>query len=321
MQSSRNEEGLEANEKPRGTGHVSPVREPRTLLAVYWRGLAMGAADIVPGVSGGTMALILGIYELLIESLRALARPPFLGNLFRGHLRRALAEANGLFLPALTAGIGTSVLALSSLLSGLLEARPVFVYAFFFGLIFASVFLVARRVRRFSAGRWTLLALGAIAAFALVGLTPAQTPDAPWFLFLSGALAVSALLLPGISGAFVLVLLGKYAFVLGAISRGDIASLSAVIAGAVAGMLSLAQVLSWLFRRFHDATLALLCGVMLGSLRKVWPWQAEQGGATINVAPPEALWSTEHGPGWALLLSMLGAVLVTVLDRAGSNAD
>lgn len=281
----------------------------------------MGAADIVPGVSGGTMALILGIYQRLIESLRALVRPPFLGSLIGGRWKRAVAEANGLFLPALAAGIATSVLALSRLLSGLLEARPVFVYAFFFGLILASVFLVARRIRRFSGGRWALLATGAAGAFALVGLTPAQTPDAPWFLFLSGALAVSALLLPGISGAYVLVLLGKYEFVLGAISRVDISSLSAVIAGAGAGMLSLAQVLSWLFRRFHDATLALLCGVMFGSLRRVWPWQVEHGGVATNVAPPAAFWSSENGPGWALLLAVLGAVLVTVLDRTGGKVD
>jgi putative membrane protein len=296
---------------------MSRAGTPRAFLAIYLRGMAMGAADIVPGVSGGTMALILGIYERLILSLRNLARPPFLANVARGRLGAALAAVDGLFLLALVAGIGTSVVALSRLLSTWLEARPVFVHAFFFGLILASVFLVARRIRRPSARSWALFALGAVTAYLVVGLTPTQTPEAPWFLFLSGALAVSALLLPGISGAFVLVLLGKYAFVLDAVNRADAAALASVVAGAVAGMLSFAQVLGWLFRRYHDATLALLCGVMLGSLRKVWPWQTEREGVSVNLAPPADAWSTEHGLAWALLLALAGALLVTLLERAG----
>jgi putative membrane protein len=283
--------------------------------------MAMGAADIVPGVSGGTMALILGIYEHLIDSLRSLARRPFLSSLVQGRLAQAFSAVDGFFLLALAAGILTSVLSLSRLLTGWLEARPVFVHAFFFGLILASVFLVARRIRRLSAARWALFLLGATAAYLLVGLTPAQTPEAPWFLFLSGALAVTALLLPGISGAFVLVLLGKYAYVLGAITRGDLAALASVAAGAAVGLLSFAQVLGWLFRRYHDSTLALLSGVMLGSLRKVWPWQSEQQGATVNLAPPAETWSSVDGAGWALLLAALGALLVTLLDRTGATAE
>lgn len=294
----------------------------RTHVATYLRGMAMGAADIVPGVSGGTMALILGIYQRLIGSIRALARPAFLRALRRGDWSQAIDEVNGSFLLALAAGIATSVLALSRLLSTLLEARQVFVYAFFFGLILASVVLVARRIERagpFLTG-WLLFAVGAVAAYLLVGLTPAQTPQSVWFLFLSGALAVSALLLPGISGAFVLVLLGKYEFVLHAISRFDVASLAAVIAGAFAGMLSFAQVLGWLFRKYHDATLALLCGIMLGALRKVWPWQTGQDEVTVNLPPPGDWWSADQGVGWAILLALLGAVLVTLLDRP-STAD
>lgn len=295
----------------------------RHFLATYLRGMAMGAADIVPGVSGGTMALILGIYQKLIGSIRALARPAFLQALARGNWGQAIDEVNGPFLLTLAAGIATSVLLLSRLLSSLLEARPVFVYAFFFGLILASVVLVARRIERsgpFLSG-WLLFGLGAVAAFLLVGLTPAQTPQSAWFLFLSGALAVSALLLPGISGAFVLVLLGKYEFVLHAITRFDIAPLAAVIAGAVAGMLSFAQVLGWLFRKYHDATLALLCGIMLGALRKVWPWQIGQGEATVNVPPPADWWSADQGVGWALLLAVLGALLVSLLDRPAAQND
>ena len=281
----------------------------------------MGAADIVPGVSGGTMALILGIYERLIDALRSIARPPFLRALLAGQFGRALAIVDAGFLLALAAGIFTSVLSLARLLSHQLETNPAYVYAFFFGLVFASVVLVARRIRRITTGSWLLFGLGAAAAFLLVGLSPASTPDAAWFLFLSGAVAISALLLPGISGAFVLVLLGKYSYVLEAVTRGDVAALLVVGAGAVFGLLSFTQLLGWLFRRYHDATLALLCGVMLGSLRKVWPWQTEVDGRLVNLLPPDQGWWTQGGAGWALLLALLGALLVTALDRMAAGAE
>jgi putative membrane protein len=303
---------------------ASPRENPRRfggLVSTYLRGIAMGAADIVPGVSGGTMALILGIYERLILALRSLARPPFLRALARGRLTEALAAVDGAFLLALIAGIFTAVLSLAHLLTSLLESRPVFVYSFFFGLIVASVLLVGRRVRNRSAPRWALFAAGAVGAWWLVGLTPAHTPDAPWFLFLSGALAVSALLLPGISGAFVLVLLGKYTYVLAALSRGDVGALAVVAAGAVFGVLSVSQALGWLFRRYHDATLALLCGVMFGSLRKVWPWQTVRDGTSVNLPPPAETWSSEQGLGWALLLALAGAAVVTLMDRAGGVSE
>lgn len=312
-----------SNEPNPGSADANPAKTPARpktpFLPIYLRGVAMGAADIVPGVSGGTMALILGIYERLIHSLRSLARPPFLRSLVAGRFQRALETVDWFFLLALAAGILTSVISLSRLLSGLLEARPVFVHAFFFGLILASVVLVARRIREATALNWSLFVLGSAAAFLFVGITPAQTPDSAWFLFLSGALAVSALLMPGISGAFVLVLLGKYAYVLGAISRGDLASLTWVGAGAIAGLLSLAQVLGWLFRRYHDSTLALLCGVMFGSLRKVWPWQAGREGESVNLPPPGDIWSSEHGLVWALLLAVTGALAITLLERAGNH--
>ncbi|MEX2536716.1 MAG: DUF368 domain-containing protein [Trueperaceae bacterium] len=291
-----------------------------SLLPIYLRGIAMGAADIVPGVSGGTMALILGIYSRLIHSLRSLARRPFLEALLGGRPARAFELVDGAFLLALAAGIATSVLLLSRLLSSLLEARPVFIYAFFFGLVLASVLLVGRRIRRVTASRWALFALGAAGAYLLVGLTPANTPDAGWFLFICGAVAVSALLLPGISGAFVLVLLGKYDYVLGAITNGDFAALTTVGAGVVVGLLSFTQVLGWLFRKYRDATLALLCGVMLGSLRKVWPWQTESEGLLVNL-PPSSIWSHQDGAAWALLLAVAGAALVTLLDLGSENAD
>lgn len=310
-----------------GKGSATQKARPRStallsLFPIYLRGLAMGAADIVPGVSGGTMALILGIYERLINSLRSLARPPFLRSLLRGRPGRAFEQVDGAFLVALAAGILTSVVTLAGVLTSLLEARPVLVYAFFFGLVLASVILVARRIRRVTASSWLLFALGTVAAFVLVGMSPANTPDAAWFLFLSGAVAISALLLPGVSGAFVLVLLGKYSYVLAAVRGGDLVALGAVGAGAVFGLLSFTQLLGWLFRRYHDPTLALLCGVMFGSLRKIWPWQTEVGGEQVNLLPATDSWaavfSGADGLAWVVLLAFLGAFLVSLLDSAAA---
>lgn len=284
----------------------------------------MGASDIVPGVSGGTIALILGIYERLIEALRSLARPPFLRSLARGRFRAAFAEADLGFLSVLVAGIATAVLALARLLEHLLQAVPALVYGFFFGLIVASVFVVAQRVERFTWGRRLLFAGAAVAAFLFVGLTPASTPDSGWFLFLSGALGISALLLPGVSGAFVLLLLGKYELVLSAVSRFDLGVLVPVGLGAVAGMLSITQVLGWLFRRFPDTTLAILAGLILGALRKVWPWQVEtEGGATSYLRPPAEAFG-EQGVVWVIVCAASGALAVLALaalemHRARSN--
>lgn len=277
------------------------------------RGIAMGTADLIPGVSGGTMALILGIYQELIASLGSLTSRAFLGALLRLRLRRAFRLANGAFLSAVVIGIGTAVLALSRLIHVLLTSYPGHVHAFFFGLILASAGLVGRKV-----GRWVPTALigavvGAAGAFELVGLTPAATPDAAAFLVLSGALAICALMLPGISGAFILVLLGKYDTALAAVSQLDLAVLIPLGLGAVLGLLSFARVLAWLLRRAHDTTLAVLAGFMVGSLRKVWPFE----GAAGHVAWP---WQASGAP-LLLVLVVIGAVVVFGLERAGARRE
>lgn len=281
------------------------------------KGFAMGSCDIVPGVSGGTMALILGIYEELIQSIRGLAHRPFWHALLRGRLRDAFRVGNLGFLLAVGGGILLAVFSLAQLLEYLLVQQAVFVWSFFFGLIAASVLTVSARV-----GRWTgpvvaLFVLGAVCAFALIGLTPTQTPETPWFVFLSGVIAVCALVLPGISGAFILVLLGKYQYILEALNRGDVGTLLVLISGMVVGIISFTQVLGWLFRRYYDLTLALLCGFMLGALRSVWPWKAGDGAEAlgVNVLPtfsPEVL--------AALALAAFGFALVYLFDRPAAPA-
>jgi len=273
----------------------------------------MGTSDLIPGVSGGTMALILGIYQELIASLGSLTSGPFLAAVLRWRLRRAFRLANGSFLLAVLLGIATAVAALSRGMHWLLGAYPGGVHAFFFGLILASAGLVARRVGRWTPGGGVGALLAAVGAFWLVGLTPAVTPDAPAFVLLSGALAVCALMLPGISGAFVLVLLGKYDAALAAVAGLDLAVLVPLGIGAALGLLTFARFLAWLLRRAHDATLAVLAGFMLGSLRKVWPFVASTGDVTWP-------WRSPGAPLLVVLL-VVGAVLVAWLERAGSRAD
>lgn len=298
------------------------------------RGVFMGASDVVPGVSGGTMAFILGIYEELIESLRTLGEPRFLKAVFSLRIAQALEMVNWKFLLSVGAGIGLAVLTLAHSLEWLLINYPVYLWSFFFGLVLASVFVVARRVSSWTAPRIAALAFGAIGAFLLVGLVPVQTPETWWFLFFSGALAICAMILPGISGAFILLLLGKYEFLLSAVTQRDFASLAIVIIGAAIGLVTFAQILGRLFERYHDTTVALLTGLMIGSLRKVWPWKEDiawlqdvDGGFLLDSAgqrivlqqadilPPLANSGDLTEFTIALLLGLAGLAAILLLDR------
>ncbi len=273
------------------------------------------------------MAFILGIYEELVESIRAVAQPPFLKALLGRRWAEALAILNWRFLLAVGAGIVVAILSLARALSWLLAHQPVLLWSFFFGLVLASVVVVSTRVRRWTWPLGISLAAGTVGAYVLVGLVPVQTPNAPWFLFASGALAICAMILPGVSGAFILVLLGKYQYVLHAVNERDVVTLAYVLAGIAVGIVCFAQVLGWLFRRYHDLTVALLTGLMLGSLRKVWPWKLSlefvegRHGKLVptvqeNVLPALKVGETLNGElAAALGLALLGFALVVVLER------
>jgi putative membrane protein len=290
-------------------------------LGLFLRGICMGAADVVPGVSGGTMAFILGIYETLVESIRRVGRPAFWQALLGGRIAEALALINARFLLALGAGILAAVLSLAKLLSWLLRNHPVPLWSFFFGLILASVVVVSRRIDRWSPALVGALVAGTAGAFWLVGLVPAETPTAPWFLFLSGALAITAMILPGISGSFILVLLGKYQYVLDAVNARDVVTLGWFVAGIAVGIVSFAQLLGWLFKRHHDLTVALLTGFMLGSLRKVWPWKADvltrvdSHGDVVPLVQDNVLPAGIGGEELAALgLALLGLLVVFAIE-------
>ncbi len=262
-------------QKTMETTAVSPRRTLRDYLGLALRGMAMGASDIVPGVSGGTMAFIFGIYEELIDSLRMIGEPNFLRALFRLQIKEVFRILNWPFLVAVFGGILIAIFTLSHGLEWLLVNQPVLLWSFFFGLVLASVFAVARRIQNWRPAIHLTMAAAAVAAYLLVGAAPAHTPNEWWFLMLSGAIAICAMILPGISGAFILVLLGKYQFVLSAVNDRDFLTIGLVGVGAVVGLVTFAQFLSWLFKRYHDLTVAALTGLMMGSLRKVWPWKED----------------------------------------------
>lgn len=286
-------------------------RSLRAYLGLTLRGMAMGASDIVPGVSGGTMALILGIYEELIDSIRMVGQPEFLRAALKLRIKDALGILNWQFMAAVALGIGLAILTLSHLLEQLLVNQPVYLWRFFFGLVVASVLTVSKRIQNWSLPLGGIVVAGVVTSFLIVGLVPVRTPESWWFLFLSGALAICAMILPGISGAFILVLLGKYEYVLSAVNGRDIFTLALVAAGAVVGLITFAQILSWLFKKYHDGTVALLLGLMIGSLRKVWPWKKDEA------------WLT-HADG-SYVLDSFGERIVTqqadVLPALATSAD
>jgi putative membrane protein len=304
---------------------VEPIRRersPREYVGLLLRGYAMGAADVVPGVSGGTMAFILGIYEELIHSIKSVASRDFVKAVVSLRWREALGILNWPFLLAVAGGILLAILTLAQGLEWLLEAQPALLWSFFFGLVLASVLTVSRRILHWTPVLVLALIVGAVGAYLLVGLVPVQTPNTWWFLFLSGALAICAMILPGISGAFILLLLGKYQYVLSAVNQRDIVTLGLVVAGAAMGIVTFAQVLDWLFKRYHDLTVALLTGLMLGSLRKVWPWKetvewiVDRHGNQLPVVEHNIL------PGaltadvvLAVLLALVGFGAVLLMDR------
>lgn len=308
-------------------GGAGRGRTWRQYVGLAARGFVMGCADVVPGVSGGTMAFILGIYEELVMSIRAGARPPFWRALLRLDIRAALTAVNAPFLAAVLVGIAVAVLTLASALEWLLEHRPVMIWSFFFGLVLASIVTVRKRIGRWTPALGAALLAGAVGAYLLVGAVPLQTPESAWFLLLSGMLAICATILPGISGAFILVLLGKYQFVLGAINQRDLVSLGIFGVGAVVGVVTFAQILAWLFKRYHDVTVALLIGLMAGSLRKIWPWKETV--ASIIDRHGEILPTVQQNylpPAWtgevflALGLALAAFAVVVALDRLSESS-
>ena len=232
----------------------------------------MGVADVIPGVSGGTIAFITGIYDELIGSIRSI-NLDLLRKLLKGEFSEFWKSLNGNFLLSVLAGIATSLFSLASLMSWLLESYPVPVWSFFFGLILISAPLIFREIPQWKISTYLSLVAGVILAYIITILTPAETPVNLPFIFFCGALAICAMILPGISGAFILLLIGKYQYMIDSLRTLNIPVILVFVAGCAIGLTAFSHVLNWLLKKYRPVTLAMLAGFMLGSLNKVWPWK------------------------------------------------
>lgn len=232
----------------------------------------MGGADVIPGVSGGTIAFITGIYEELLSSIKSFDLEALkLLSSFR--LAELWKHINGNFLVVLLAGILTSIFTLAGLITHLLETYPIFVWSFFFGLIVISSITISREIRKWSFGVIVAFILGAGSAYLITASTPATTPTALWFVFVSGVVAIVAMVLPGISGSFILLIMGKYEYVLRALRDMNYLVIGFFAAGCVVGLLTFSRAISWFLRKYHNVAIGLLSGFMVGSLYKIWPWK------------------------------------------------
>lgn len=304
----------------------------KRFLLLFARGLAMGAADVVPGVSGGTIAFITGIYQELIDSLRAIG-PQTLVTLYRRGVAAAWQEINGSFLVAVFLGVAVSLFSLASVIELALSSYPIMVWSFFWGLIVASIWHLAKQI---TPVRWPLLlwfGLGALVALLISIARPTELPGHWWVMMLGGSVAICAMILPGISGSFILLLLGLYTVFIQALSDINLVLLLSFAVGAGCGLLLFARFLSWLLASFYQATLAVLTGFLLGSLNVIWPWKQvietrlDRHGELIPVVQKNlAPWQYEALVGqtsqWvpAILFALLGFALVLMLEFVSKPA-
>ena len=243
-------------------------------LITFFKGIAMGAADVIPGVSGGTIAFMTGIYEELIFSLKSIDLKS-LSLLFKGDIKGFWKAINGNFLVAVFSGVLLSIFTLARLMQYLLINHPIPLWSFFFGLIIASALFILRHIEKWKISYVIALIIGIAIAVWICLVSPSETTDAWWFIFVSGMIAICAMILPGISGSFILLLMGKYAFMMTAIKEFNIPIIIVFAAGAVIGLLAFSHILFWLLKKYYKQTIALLAGFMAGSLVKVWPWKIE----------------------------------------------
>jgi len=288
--------------------------------------MAMGIAEIVPGVSGGTIAFVAGIYEEFISSLSGINLETF--RLWPKEGFQSFWKAlNGKFLVALFSGMLISIFSFSTLITWMFANHPIQLEAFFFGLVLASVFVVAKAITKWNLATVLLLLIGTVVAFYITTLPPSQNTDSLPFLFFSGALAICAMILPGISGSYILILLGAYKTVLSAVDDKDFKIIITVGLGVVFGMLTFAKLLKWLFDHYKNVTLAILTGFILGSLNKIWPWRKVletrmYGGKEKIIAEQVVSPFTFEGDPqlmYAIIAALVGFSLIFILERTASK--
>jgi putative membrane protein len=303
------------------------LRKLRDYILLFFKGMGMGAADVVPGVSGGTVAFITGIYDELLQSIKSVDGQA-LQLLVKLKFREFWQKINGSFLITILAGIATSIFSLAKIMLYLLKNQPILIWSFFFGLILISTPLVLRAINKWRAGSVIAFITGAAIAYFITIVSPSQTPDELWFVFIAGSLAICAMILPGISGAFILVLLKKYQFMMAALTEFKVVIVAVFIAGCLTGLLTFSRLLSWIFSKYHSIAVAMLGGFMLGSLNKVWPWRKpleyitnSKGEQTVafdeSTLPWHYLSATGKDPQLfqAILMMALGVFIVVLIEK------
>lgn len=286
------------------------------------KGMGMGAADVVPGVSGGTIAFIVGIYDELIQSIKSIDLTA-LRLFLTGHFAEGWTRVNGYFLLSILAGIGISVFSLAKIITWLLTNHPVLVWAFFFGLVLASAWLVAKDVSRWTWKTVLGFVAGTVSAYFITVATPAETPSNLLFVFVCGAVAICAMILPGISGSFILVLLGKYFYIMDAVKSLRLLVLGVFAAGACVGITTFSRLLSFALSHVRNLTLAVLSGFMLGSLNKVWPWKETLSTYTDSHGVVKPLIERNVLPNAsvaeAVILMLVGFLMVYGLEKLSAR--
>ncbi len=290
----------------------------------------MGSADIIPGVSGGTIAFITGIYEQLLGSIKSVDLEAF-KLLLSGQFKSFWSKINGPFLLVLFSGILVSLFSLARLIGYLLAHHPIQLWAFFFGLILISALVVSKDITQ-----WTLMVIlffvvGIVSAYFITKAVPTETSDGYLFIFLAGAIAICAMILPGISGSFILLILGKYSFILNAVKEFNITVIVIFALGCVTGLLTFSRAVSWLLNRYRNVTIALLAGFMIGSLNKVWPWKetietyTDRHGEIKPLIEENILPATFEAQGGdphligAILFFIVGMALVFIIERTAMS--
>jgi putative membrane protein len=303
------------------------MRTSKDYLFLGLKGIAMGAADVVPGVSGGTIAFITGIYEELLNTINAVNWAG-LKKLKTEGVKSFWKHINGNFIVALFLGIGISVYKLAGLVTYLMANQAVLLWSFFFGLIIASIYLVGKMVAKWDLLKIIGLSIGTGVSFYITLLPPMENPNASWYIFLSGAIAICAMILPGISGSFILLLLGSYELILTSIKDLKLTIIAVFASGCIVGLLSFSKLLSWMFKKYHDLTIAILTGFLIGSLNKIWPWKKtissrlNSHGETVpfiqnNVLPADFIGDNQLV--FSLLIAVAGLALILVLERFSST--
>jgi len=302
-------------------------------LIITLKGMAMGAADAVPGVSGGTIAFISGIYEELISSISQI-NFSLVKTLKEEGIKCVWKQVNGNFLLSLLLGIFISFVSFMRLAKHLLEYQPILIWSFFFGLVLASILYVSKQIKQWNITTIIAALTATFLAYYITTLPSLANNDSPFFLFLAAAIAICAMILPGISGAFILVLLGAYKTLSTAFHDFNIKNILIFVAGAIVGLLSFSKLLKWLFKNHENTTLAILTGFIIGSLNKIWPWKetlsirTNSKGIEIPVLQQSVLpqkftelYQSDAQVGLAIFLMTIGFFSIIILEKIGSKTS